>query len=118
MQNPLLTQIVTIKDGVTQKLATAVEDNGDGTFTAAARTQHRSPFVLVAPGAGTPVPIGYFSWLRPGNVAGSWEASRSSPHSHQTDCETDALDALTAVLQSYTRLPKDGLLADRRAGDR
>jgi len=70
--NPLLAQIYTIDNGQTQALATRVTNNGDGTFTATALTTHLSPFVVEAPGVGTPIPEAYVSLALNNRPGGGW----------------------------------------------
>ncbi len=58
--NGYLTEIDTIvPNGKSQRLATSVTRNADGSFTATAQTNHFSNFVVFAPGIGTPVPLVY-----------------------------------------------------------
>ncbi len=69
--NPLLAQIYTVDEvGETQQLPTTVTPNGNGSYTAVALTSHLSPFVLFAPGIGTPIPLAFLPAVSDGTGAG------------------------------------------------
>lgn len=62
--NAYLARICTLdSSGNTQSLTTNVVANGDGTFTATARSSHLSPFAVYAPGRGTPLPQVYIPFV-------------------------------------------------------